>query len=93
MTDTPWQGDATSLVEAFRSGERSPVEEMQATLTAIEASDLNCFSFVDQERALQAAKDADVSLPFGGIPMGIKELDSVQGWQASRPTPSLCPQS
>lgn len=80
MTDTPWQGDATSLVEAFRSGERSPVEEMQATLTAIEASDLNCFSFVDQERALQAAKDADVSLPFGGIPMGIKELDSVQGW-------------
>ena len=35
---TPWTGDACSLVDAFRAGERSPVEELDATLAAIEAS-------------------------------------------------------
>ena len=55
MTDPPWQGDACSLVDAFRAGERSPVEELEATLAAIEASDLNCFSHVDPERAMQVA--------------------------------------
>src|SRR6478735_1000142 len=45
MSDTPWLGDTCSLVEAFRSGERSPVEELEATLAAIERSQLNCFTF------------------------------------------------
>jgi len=80
MTDAPWQGDATSLVEAFRAGERSPREELEATLAAIEASDLNAFSHVDPERALDAADHADVTLPFGGVPTGVKELDAVAGW-------------
>ena len=52
---------------------------MQATLDAIEVSDLNCFSFVDAERALAAAENADVSKPFGGVPTGIKELDEGMG--------------
>jgi aspartyl-tRNA(Asn)/glutamyl-tRNA(Gln) amidotransferase subunit A len=80
MADAPWSGDACSLVDAFRAGERSPREELEATLAAIEASDLNCFSHLDPERALRAADRADVSLPFGGVPVGIKELDSVEGW-------------
>lgn len=80
MTDAPWTGDASSLVDAFRSGERSPVEELEATYAAIEKSDLNCFSFIDPERALEAAKNADLTKPFGGLPVGIKELDSVKGW-------------
>ncbi len=80
MTDQPWQGDACSLVDAFRSGDRSPVEELGATLDAIEESDLNAFSFVDPERARSAALDADVSLPFGGVPTGIKELEQLEGW-------------
>ena len=37
MTDSPWLGDACSLVDAFRAGERSPVEELEATLAAIDA--------------------------------------------------------
>ena len=57
-----------------------PKEELQATLDAIEASDLNCFSFLDPERALAAAGPADVSKPFGGVPVGIKELEQVEGW-------------
>lgn len=80
MTDTPWLDDACSLVDAFRAGTRSPKEELQATLDAIGASDLNCFSFLDPERALAAAEQADVSKPFGGVPVGIKELDQVEGW-------------
>lgn len=80
MTDTPWQGDACSLVEQFRAGHRSPREELQATLDAVAASELNAVSFIDAERALAAADAADVSLPFGGVPIGIKELDSVEGW-------------
>ena len=36
MADLPWQDDACSLVDAFRSGERSPLEELDATLAAID---------------------------------------------------------
>jgi len=80
MSDTPWLGDASSLVDAFRAGERSPKEELQATLDAIGGSDLNCFSFLDPERALATAAQADLTKPFGGVPAGIKELDQVEGW-------------
>jgi Asp-tRNA(Asn)/Glu-tRNA(Gln) amidotransferase A subunit family amidase len=75
-----WQGDACSLVDAYRSGERSPIEEVQATLDAIGASNLNAFSHVHAEQALEAAARADVSKPFGGVPIGVKELDQVAGW-------------
>ena len=80
MTDTPWLGDTVSLVEAFRSGERSPVEELEASLAAIEASDLNAFTHIDADRAMAAAADADVSQPFGGVPIGIKALTPVADW-------------
>ncbi len=75
-----WCGDVVSLVEAFRNGERSPVEEAEATLAAIEASDLNAFSFVDAEGTLDRAAAADISLPLGGVPVGVKELHQVDGW-------------
>ncbi len=74
MVDT-WSDDACSLVDAFRRGERSPVEELESSLSAIGSSSLNAFSFLDPERALDAAERADVSLPFGGLPVGIKELE------------------
>jgi aspartyl-tRNA(Asn)/glutamyl-tRNA(Gln) amidotransferase subunit A len=80
VTDGPWEGDACSLVDAFRAGERSPVEELDATLAAIDSSDLNCFAFLDPDRARAAATAADLSLPFGGVPTGIKELEPVAGW-------------
>jgi len=80
MGNTPWQGDACSLVDEFRAGRRSPVEELEATLDAIEASTLNAVCFVDREAALEAARRADVSRPLGGVPIGVKELDSVKGW-------------
>jgi len=80
MTDRPWSGDACSLVDAFRAGERTPVEELDATLAAIAASDLNAFAYLDPDAARAAARHADLSRPFGGVPAGIKELEPVVGW-------------
>jgi aspartyl-tRNA(Asn)/glutamyl-tRNA(Gln) amidotransferase subunit A len=88
MADTPWEGDACSLVEAFRRGERSPAEELEAVYATIEASQLNAFCHLDREHATLAADVADMSKPFGGVPIGVKELDEVAGWpctQASVP--------
>ncbi len=79
MVDT-WKGDVVGLVDAFRSGRRSPVDEVEATLAAIESSELNAFSFVDVDGARRRAAEADVSLPLGGVPVAVKELDQVQGW-------------
>lgn len=79
-SNAPWLGDMCSLVDAFRSGERNPVEELEATLAAVAASELNSVSYVDADSARQAAKSADVSKPLGGVPLGVKELDSVKGW-------------
>ncbi len=72
--------DACSLVDAFRAGTISPTEALEASLAAIADSSLNAVSFVDEEQARETAAAADVSQPFGGVPIGVKELDPVQGW-------------
>ena len=80
MTAEPWLGDACSLVDAFRAGTISPPEALEGSLAAMEATSLNAVCFVDEDRAREAAASADVSLPFGGVPIGVKELDPVLGW-------------
>jgi aspartyl-tRNA(Asn)/glutamyl-tRNA(Gln) amidotransferase subunit A len=80
VTAEPWLGDTCSLVDEFRRGARSPREELDATLAAIGSSNLNAFSHIDAERAHDAAAHADVSKPFGGVPIGVKELTPVTGW-------------
>ncbi|MGA7419833.1 MAG: amidase family protein, partial [Acidimicrobiales bacterium] len=80
MTAQPWPEDACSLVDAFRAGTITPTEALEQSLAAIEASELNAFSHVDVEPARAAAATADVSLPFGGLPLGVKELEPVTGW-------------
>jgi aspartyl-tRNA(Asn)/glutamyl-tRNA(Gln) amidotransferase subunit A len=72
--------DACSLVDAFRAKEISPLEALDASIEAIERSPLNAFSFTDFDRAREVARTADVSLPFGGVPFGVKELERVKGW-------------
>jgi Asp-tRNA(Asn)/Glu-tRNA(Gln) amidotransferase A subunit family amidase len=76
----PWLSDACGLVDAFRAKELSPLEALDECIDAIGASPLNAFSHTDFERARDAASRADVSLPFGGVPFGIKELEKVEGW-------------
>jgi len=80
LVDAPWLGDACGLVDEFRAGRLSPLEALDACLGAIERSPLNPCSFVDADRAREAARAADVSLPFGGVPWGVKELEQVAGW-------------
>src|SRR5829696_56027 len=80
MGDTPWHGDACSLVDEFRAGRRSPLEELEATYAAVAGSRLNAICFEPREVAFDAARAADVSKPFGGVPLGVKELDAVAGW-------------
>src|SRR5580698_6741639 len=73
-------GDACSLVDAYRAGTISPTEALEGSLAAIADSKLNAVCFVDEEQAREAAASADVHLPFGGVPIGVKELDPVKGW-------------
>src|SRR6516165_3294736 len=80
MTGEPWMGDACSLVDAFRAGTISPTEALEGSLAAVKASRLNAVCFVGEEQARETAAGADVSLPFGGVPIGVKELDPVTGW-------------
>jgi len=72
--------DACGLVDAFRRKEISPPEALAASIEAIEGSSLNAFSDTDFDRAMEVAKGADVTLPFGGVPFGVKELERVGGW-------------
>jgi aspartyl-tRNA(Asn)/glutamyl-tRNA(Gln) amidotransferase subunit A len=76
-------GDACSLMDAFRAGERSPLEELEAVFGAVGRSGLNAFSYLDQDPAREVARSADVDLPFGGLPLAVKELDPVAGWPAT----------
>ena len=76
----PWAGDACSLVDAFRAGERSPVEELESTIDAIGTSELNAFTHLDLDAARERARNADITRPFGGVPAAIKELEPVEGW-------------
>ena len=79
MTE-PWLEDACSLVDAFRAKRLTPSEALEASLAAIGTSSLNAFSHLDAEAARAAAASADVTLPFGGVPIGVKELEPVTGW-------------
>ena len=80
---TPWMDDACSLVDAFRAKTISPLEALDTSIEAIEKSPLNAFSHTDFDRAREAARSADVSLPFGGVPWGVKELERVKDWPYS----------
>ena len=77
---TPWSGDACSLVDALRAKVLSPLEALDDCIAAIERSPLNAFSHTDFDRAREAAELANVTLPFGGVPFGVKERERVEGW-------------
>jgi len=77
---TPWLGDACSLVDAFRSGELTPAEAVEAVIESARSDPYNAICHVDADGARQAAATADVSKPFGGVPFAVKELEMVEGW-------------
>lgn len=83
MADQPWLEDACSLVEALRAGTVTPSEALELSLAAIGGSELNALCHLDVEAARSQAAGADPSLPFGGLPVGVKELEPVEGWPFS----------
>ena len=85
VTDQPWQGDACSLVDAYRAGTISPTEALDLSLAAIEDSALNAVVFVDEEQARASAAAADVSLPFGGVPTGSRSSTRSRAGPTRRP--------
>jgi aspartyl-tRNA(Asn)/glutamyl-tRNA(Gln) amidotransferase subunit A len=76
----PWLGDACSLVEAFRAGELTPAEAVDAVIEAAESDPYNAICHIDADGAREAAQTADVSKPFGGVPFAVKELEMVKDW-------------
>jgi aspartyl-tRNA(Asn)/glutamyl-tRNA(Gln) amidotransferase subunit A len=77
---TPWLGDACSLVDAFRAGELTPADAVEAVIESAESDPYNAICHIDADGARQAAADADVTKPFGGVPFAVKELEMVDGW-------------
>ncbi len=82
----PWLDDACSLADAVRSREVSAAEALEASLAAIERSDLNAVAHLDAEGARTAAADIDRRVqagedpgPFAGVPMLVKDLEDVAG--------------
>ena len=77
---TPWLGDACSLVDAFRAGELTPAEAVETVIASAESDPYNAICHIDADGAREAAASADVSKPFGGVPVAVKELEMVEGW-------------
>jgi aspartyl-tRNA(Asn)/glutamyl-tRNA(Gln) amidotransferase subunit A len=84
---------ASELVAAYSSGEVSPVEATQAALDTIAErdSELNAYSLVDPEAALEQAKGSEERWregnPIGwldGVPASIKDMFLTQGWPTLR---------
>ena len=84
-----WEQDAYELANGVRAGELSAVELLDLFLSRIERFDeeLNAFCFLDEERARRDAHAVDEAVARGedpgvwaGVPMGVKELVSVEGW-------------
>lgn len=80
---------ATSAIAAFRSGELSPVDLMQAVIARVEGTNdrLNCLTYEYFDRALEQARaaadvyarDPESARPLEGIPCAIKDWHSVRG--------------
>jgi aspartyl-tRNA(Asn)/glutamyl-tRNA(Gln) amidotransferase subunit A len=71
----------SDLQAGFRSGAFTPVDLIRALeehITAVEPV-VGAFLERDFQAALEAATTADVSLPLGGIPIGIKDVINVSG--------------
>ena len=71
----------SEIQEGFRAKAFHPVDVLRALESRIQAVDPTVQAFLsrDFEAALRKAETADVSLPLGGIPIGIKDVINVKG--------------
>jgi len=71
----------SQLQEGFRSGNFTPADAVLAIESRIAATDPEIGAYLSRnvEAALEAAAKADISLPLGGVPIGIKDVINVLG--------------
>jgi len=88
MADDPTLLSISEVFKRIETGEISPVELVERSLTRIEQINdkLNAFVTVVPERARQAAKEAETEIrsgkyrgPLHGIPIGIKDIIDTEG--------------
>lgn len=82
----PWLDDACSLADAIRRGESRATDTLEASLEAIERSQLNAIVHLDAEGARRRAAEIDERVGagedpglFAGVPMLVKDLEDVAG--------------
>ena len=71
----------SELQAGFRRGDFSPVDAVRALEDRIASVDSSIGAYLsrDFETAIAAAEKADISLPLGGVPIGIKDAINVLG--------------
>jgi aspartyl-tRNA(Asn)/glutamyl-tRNA(Gln) amidotransferase subunit A len=71
----------SEIQDGFRSKKFGPVDLLRTLELRIESADPKIQAFLsrDFQEALKLAEHADVSLPLGGIPIGIKDVINVKG--------------
>ncbi len=73
-------GSIASLRKSLREHAISPTELIELVLARIERDEPRLVAWVEVERraALDAARNADVNAPLGGIPFGVKDVIDVR---------------
>ncbi len=71
----------TELRQQFLSGETTPTKALEHLTSEINERDPITQAYVsyDIDTALQAAENADLSKPLGGVPIAIKDNTNVLG--------------
>ncbi|HVV36590.1 MAG TPA: amidase [Acidimicrobiales bacterium] len=91
--DTSIGLDARTIADEVRAGKLSAVDVLDEHLARIESHNdaINAMVFLDEARARGVAADVDAAVkrgedpgPLAGVPLGIKELESVEGWPETR---------
>lgn len=69
------------LQQKLRAGETSSVQIIEALASRIDTVEpkIQALLYKDLERSLADARNADISLPLGGLPIAIKDAINVQG--------------
>jgi len=100
MTLDPSTFTVDSLTDAYRAGELSPVEAVQACLDRIAETEpeLNAYVVVDAEFALATARASEARWQAGqplsvvdGVPASVKDLVLMRGWATRKGSPHTDP--
>ncbi len=98
MTDDLHRLDARTIADEVRAGGLRARDVLEAHLDRIERLDpaIGAFVHLDPERARAVADAVDARVaagedpgPLAGVPLGIKELEQVEGWPDTRASTAL----